>query len=72
MPREVRIASTNVPDSIPIKAFEHGEHKRQILQLLTKGEREIAAGRGFDLSDVLAEADEVLAKGRLRVPGDRG
>ena len=46
-----------------IEAFEHAEHERQILHLLAKGEREIAAGRGFDLDSVLAEADEILAKG---------
>lgn len=48
---------------VSIEAFEHAEHERQILHLLAKGEREIAAGRGFDLDDVLAEADDLLAKG---------
>lgn len=48
---------------VSIEAFEHAEHERQILHLLAKGEREIAAGRGFDLDSVLAEADEILAKG---------
>ena len=47
---------------VSIEAFEHAEHERQILHLLAKGEREIAAGRGFDLDSVLAEADEILAK----------
>ena len=48
---------------VSIEAFEHAERERQILHLLAKGEREIAGGRGFDLDAVLAEADEVLAKG---------
>ena len=48
---------------VSIEAFQRAEQERQILHLLAKGEREIAAGRGFDLDDVLAEADEVLAKG---------
>ena len=48
---------------LSIEAFAHAEHERQILHLLARGEREIAAGRGFDLDAVLAEADEVLAKG---------
>ena len=48
---------------VSIEVFQRAEQERQILGLLAKGEREIAAGRGFDLDDVLAEADEVLAKG---------
>ena len=48
---------------VSIEAFEQAEHERQILHLLAKGEREIAAGRGFDLDDVLADADGILAKG---------
>ena len=47
---------------VSIEAFQQSEHERELLLLLAKGEREIAAGRGFDLDDVLAEADEVLAK----------
>ena len=48
---------------VSIEAFQKSEHERQILQLLATGEREIAAGRGFDLDRVLAEADEILTKG---------
>ena len=47
---------------VSIEAFERAEHERQILRLLAKGEREIAAGRGFDLNSVIAEADEILSK----------
>jgi prevent-host-death family protein len=47
---------------VSIEAFEHAEHERRILHLLARGEREIAAGLGFDLDAVLADADEVLAK----------
>ena len=47
---------------ISIEAFQQAEHERQILRLLATGEREIAAGRGFDLDAVLAEADEILTK----------
>jgi hypothetical protein len=37
------------------------EHERQILRLLARGEREIAAAKGHDLDEVLAEADRLLA-----------
>lgn len=40
--------------------FERRERDVDILRLLAQGEREIAAGQGFDLDDVLAEADELL------------
>ncbi len=43
-------------------AYEKGEQEREILKLLALGEREIAAGKGFDLDDVLAEADALLSK----------
>lgn len=47
---------------LSIEAFEQGEHERQILRLLARGEREIAAGRGHDLESVLREADVLLAE----------
>ncbi len=48
---------------LSLEAYERGEHERQLLHLLARGEHEIAAGKGFDLDAVLAEADAVLAKG---------
>lgn len=45
------------------ESFERWENERQILKLLARGEREIAKGKGFDLDSVLAEADELLARG---------
>lgn len=47
---------------LSIEAFEHAEHERQLLRLLARGEREIAAGRGYDLEAVLREADALLAR----------
>jgi prevent-host-death family protein len=44
-----------------IEAYEKSEHDRELLHLLAKGEREIAAGEGFDLESVMAEADALLA-----------
>jgi PHD/YefM family antitoxin component YafN of YafNO toxin-antitoxin module len=43
-------------------AFERAEHERAILKSLLRGEREIAAGRGHDLQDVLADVNDILQK----------
>lgn len=45
-----------------IDAYEKGEQEREILKLLARGERDIAAGSGFDLDEVLADADALLSK----------
>lgn len=50
---------------LSLEAYERGEHERQILLLLARGERDIAAGEGHDLDAVLAEADAVLRAGEL-------
>jgi prevent-host-death family protein len=47
---------------ISIEEYERSEHERDILRLLAQGEKEVAAGRGRDLEDVLGEADRILAK----------
>ena len=47
---------------VGIDEYERAEHQRQILLLLVQGEKEIAARRGYDLDDVLADADRILAK----------
>jgi prevent-host-death family protein len=47
---------------LSIDGYEKGEHEPEILKLLVQGDREIAAGRGYDLDDVLADADRILAK----------
>ncbi len=47
---------------LSIEAFEQAEHERQLLRLLARGEREIAAGRGYELEAVLREADALLAQ----------
>jgi len=46
---------------LSVKAYEQAEHERKILRLLARGEREIAAAKGYDLDEVLAEADRLLA-----------
>ena len=45
------------------EAYERSERERQLLHLLARGEQEIAAGEGFDLEEVLAEAGTLLAGG---------
>lgn len=47
---------------VSIEAYEASEHERRLLRLLAKGDREIAAGKGYDLDSVMAAADELLAK----------
>ena len=46
---------------IGVDAYEKLEHEKEILRLLAKGDREIEAGKGYDLDSVLAEADSLLA-----------
>jgi prevent-host-death family protein len=43
--------------------YERSEHDRDLLRLLARGEKEIAAGKGHGLNAVLAEADALLAEG---------
>lgn len=45
---------------LSMEAYERGEHERELLYLLARGEQEIAAGKGVDLDAVLAEADALL------------
>ena len=49
---------------LSVEEYERAEHERQILRLLARGDREIAAGEGYDLDEVLAEADRLLADAR--------
>ena len=46
-----------------LDAYERSEAERELLLLLAKGEKEIAAGIGHSLDDVLAEADELVSGG---------
>lgn len=43
-----------------IDAYETAEKEREVLRILAQGEREIATGKGFSLSNVMAEADAIL------------
>jgi len=45
---------------LSVEAYEQSEHERSLL-LFARGEKEIAAGEGSDLDEVLREADAFLA-----------
>jgi prevent-host-death family protein len=44
-------------------AYERSEAERELLLMLARGEKEIAAGVGHPLDEVLAEADALLSEG---------
>ena len=46
-----------------IEEYERKERDLEILRLLARGEKEIAAAEGFDLDDVMAEAEAMLEAG---------
>lgn len=45
---------------LSIDAFERSQNQGEILELLARGEEEIASGIGHRLESVLAEADKLL------------
>ena len=45
---------------LSVEEFERREQDLEILRLLAQGEKEIGAGVGHDLEEVLADADELL------------
>jgi len=45
---------------VSMEAYEEAQHELDILRLLAKGEKEIEAGVGYDLDEVLKEADGYL------------
>lgn len=47
---------------LSVEAYERSEHEKQLLQLLARGEKEVTAGKGYELDHVLAEADALLAE----------
>jgi len=46
-----------------LDAYERSEAERELLLLLARGEKEIAAEVGRSLEKVLADADELLSEG---------
>jgi prevent-host-death family protein len=45
---------------VSMEVYENTQHEIDILHLLARGEKEIAAGIGYELGDVLKEADLYL------------
>lgn len=45
---------------VSTEAYERSQHELELLRLLARGEKEIDAGKGYDLDVVLAEADSLL------------
>jgi hypothetical protein len=43
-----------------MEAYKHSQDEVEILRLLARGEKEIEAGKGYELERVLAEADSLL------------
>lgn len=47
---------------ISVESYEESEKEREFLRRIAQGEREIVKGKGFDLRDVLADADRLLKR----------
>ena len=45
-----------------VESYEKTERELAILKRIARGEKEVRAGKGHDLDDVMAEADELLDK----------
>jgi prevent-host-death family protein len=45
---------------VSMEVYKNAQHEMDILHLLARGEKEIAAGIGYELTDVLKEADLYL------------
>ncbi len=45
---------------VSMETYKHSQHELEILRLLASGEKEIEAGKGYELDEVLAEADSLL------------
>jgi prevent-host-death family protein len=45
---------------VSMQVYEKSQHELDILRLLARGEKEIEAGIGYELEDVLKEADRLL------------
>ncbi len=45
---------------VSTEAYARSQHELELLRLLARGEKEIGAGKGYDLQVVLGEADSLL------------
>lgn len=46
---------------LSLDAYERSQEEKELLRLLARGEKEIAAGKGYSLESVLHEVDALLA-----------
>jgi prevent-host-death family protein len=49
---------------VSMEVYKNAQHEMDILHLLARGEKEIEAGTGYELDDVLSEADRYLETGK--------
>lgn len=47
---------------VSLEEYERSEHEREMLRLLVQGDKEVAAGKGYELENVLKDADRILAR----------
>ena len=45
-----------------VESYEKAGRELEILKRIARGEKEVRAGKGHDLDDVMADADELLDK----------
>ncbi|MFN2200809.1 MAG: type II toxin-antitoxin system Phd/YefM family antitoxin [Caldilineaceae bacterium] len=45
---------------LSVQEYERAMYERDLLRALARGEKELQVGEGFDLEDVMAEADRLL------------
>jgi prevent-host-death family protein len=45
---------------VSMETYEHSQHELELLRVLARGEKEIEAGKGYELEEVLSEADFLL------------
>ncbi len=45
---------------LSMETYAHTQRELELLRLLARGEKEIEAGKGYDLDEVLDEADSLL------------
>jgi len=45
---------------VSVEAYERTERELEILKRIARGEKELRAGRGHDLEDVMTDADDLL------------
>ena len=50
---------------VSMEVYKNAQHEMDILHLIARGEKEIEAGIGYELDDVLREADLYLEAAKL-------